>query len=68
MWVFQPLDEHGILHATSPKGEGVHHIAVTTPNFHDVVAEQINVASRCPSAARSAGSTSPISRPTVTSG
>jgi catechol 2,3-dioxygenase-like lactoylglutathione lyase family enzyme len=43
MWeVFQPLDEHGIFaRHLAEKGEGVHHIAVTTPNFHDVVAEQI---------------------------
>jgi methylmalonyl-CoA/ethylmalonyl-CoA epimerase len=42
MWeVFQPLDEHGIFaRHLAEKGEGVHHIAVTTPNFHDVVAEQ----------------------------
>ena len=39
--VFQPLDEHGIFaRFLAEKGEGVHHIAVTTPNFHDVVAEQ----------------------------
>ena len=43
MWeVSQPLDEHGIFaRFLAEKGEGVHHIAVATPNFHDVVAEQI---------------------------
>jgi hypothetical protein len=39
--VFQPLDEHGIFaRHLAEKGEGVHHIAVFTPNFDDVVAEQ----------------------------
>jgi methylmalonyl-CoA/ethylmalonyl-CoA epimerase len=43
MWeVFQPLDEHGIFaRFLAEKGEGVHHIAVTTPNFDEVVAEQL---------------------------
>jgi methylmalonyl-CoA/ethylmalonyl-CoA epimerase len=41
MWeVSQPLDEHGIFaRFLAEKGEGVHHIAVTTPDFHGTVAE-----------------------------
>ena len=43
MWeVFQPLDDQGIFaRYLAEKGEGVHHIAVATPNFDDAVAEQI---------------------------
>ena len=43
MWeVIQPLDELGICaRFLAEKGEGVHHIALATPNFDDVVAEQI---------------------------
>jgi methylmalonyl-CoA/ethylmalonyl-CoA epimerase len=43
MWeVFQPLDEHGIFaRHLAEKGEGVHHIAVFTPNFDGVIAEQL---------------------------
>jgi methylmalonyl-CoA/ethylmalonyl-CoA epimerase len=42
MWeVSQPLDEHGIFaRFLAEKGEGVHHIAVATPNFDEVLAEQ----------------------------
>jgi methylmalonyl-CoA/ethylmalonyl-CoA epimerase len=42
MWeLIQPLDEHGIFaRFLAEQGEGVHHIAVATPNFDDVVAEQ----------------------------
>jgi hypothetical protein len=42
MWeISQPLDEHGIFaRFLAEKGEGVHHIAVTTPHFEDAVAEQ----------------------------
>ena len=43
MWeVIQPLDEQGVVACfLAEKGEGVHHIAVATPNFDDEVAEQI---------------------------
>lgn len=43
MWeLIQPLDELGIFaRFLAEKGEGVHHIALATPNFDDVVAEQI---------------------------
>jgi methylmalonyl-CoA/ethylmalonyl-CoA epimerase len=43
MWeVSQPLDEHGIFaRFLAEKGEGVHHIAVATPNFTGLVEEQI---------------------------
>ncbi len=43
MWeLIQPLDEQsGFARFLAEKGEGVHHIAVATPNFDDVVAEQI---------------------------
>jgi methylmalonyl-CoA/ethylmalonyl-CoA epimerase len=43
MWeLIQPLDEHGLFaRFLAEKGEGVHHIALATPNFDDVVAEQI---------------------------
>lgn len=43
MWeVFQPLDEEGIFaRFLAEKGEGVHHIAVATPHFDDLVAEQM---------------------------
>src|SRR5918992_621902 len=36
MWeVSQPLDEHGIFaRFLAETGEGVHHIAVATPNYH----------------------------------
>ena len=42
MWeVSQPLDEHGIFaRFLAEKGEGVHHIAVATPDFAGTVAEQ----------------------------
>lgn len=39
--VIQPLDEHGIFaHFLAEKGEGVHHIAIATPNVDDLVTEQ----------------------------
>jgi methylmalonyl-CoA/ethylmalonyl-CoA epimerase len=43
MWeVIQPLDEHGIFaRFLAEKGEGVHHIALRTPDFESAVAEQI---------------------------
>ena len=43
MWeVTQPLDEHGpFAQFLREKGEGVHHIAVVTPDFKAVVAEQV---------------------------
>jgi methylmalonyl-CoA/ethylmalonyl-CoA epimerase len=43
MWeVTQPLDEHGpFARFLREKGEGVHHIAVVTPDFEAVVAEQV---------------------------
>jgi methylmalonyl-CoA/ethylmalonyl-CoA epimerase len=43
MWeVIQPLDEQTIFaRFLAEKGEGVHHIALATPNFDDVVTEQI---------------------------
>jgi methylmalonyl-CoA/ethylmalonyl-CoA epimerase len=43
MWeVIQPLDDEGIFaRFLAEKGEGVHHIAVATPNFDDVIAEQV---------------------------
>jgi methylmalonyl-CoA/ethylmalonyl-CoA epimerase len=42
MWeVSQPLDGHGIFaRFLAERGEGVHHIAVTTPDFRGTVAEQ----------------------------
>lgn len=42
MWeVTQPLDEHGIFaRFLAERGEGVHHIAVFTPSFSDVMAEE----------------------------
>jgi methylmalonyl-CoA/ethylmalonyl-CoA epimerase len=43
MWeLIQPLDDQGIFaRYLADKGEGVHHIAVTTPDFDAVVGEQI---------------------------
>ena len=43
MWeVSQPLDEHGIFaRFLAERGEGVHHIAVTTPDYHGTVAEHV---------------------------
>ena len=43
MWeVSQPLDGHGIVaRFLAERGEGVHHIAVTTPDFRGAVAEQL---------------------------
>jgi Glyoxalase/Bleomycin resistance protein/Dioxygenase superfamily len=43
MWeLTQPLDEQGIFaRFLAEKGEGVHHIALATSNFDEVVAEQI---------------------------
>lgn len=39
--VFQPLDEHGIFaRFLAEKGEGVHHIAMATPDFNGLVTEQ----------------------------
>ena len=42
MWeLIQPLDEQGVFaRFLAEKGEGVHHIAVATPNFDDAVAAQ----------------------------
>jgi hypothetical protein len=42
MWeLSQPLDEHGIFaRFLAEKGEGVHHIAVSAPDFDGLVAEQ----------------------------
>ncbi len=42
MWeIIQPLDEHGIFaRFLAEKGEGVHHIAVSTSDFTGAVAEQ----------------------------
>jgi methylmalonyl-CoA/ethylmalonyl-CoA epimerase len=42
MWErIQPLDDlSGFARFLAEKGEGVHHIAVTTPNYDDVIAEQ----------------------------
>jgi len=42
MWeLIQPLDEHGVFaRFLSEKGEGVHHIAVATPDFYGTIAEQ----------------------------
>ncbi len=40
--LIQPLDDEGIFaRFLAEKGEGVHHIALATPNFDDAVAEQI---------------------------
>lgn len=43
MWeLIQPLDERGpFARFLTEKGEGVHHIAVATPNYDAVVAKQI---------------------------
>jgi methylmalonyl-CoA/ethylmalonyl-CoA epimerase len=43
MWeLIQPLDEQGVFaRFLAEKGEGVHHIALATPNFDDVVAEHL---------------------------
>ena len=43
MWeLIQPLDEQsGFARFLAERGEGVHHIALATPNFDDVVAEQL---------------------------
>jgi methylmalonyl-CoA/ethylmalonyl-CoA epimerase len=42
MWeLIEPLDEESVwARFLAEKGEGVHHIAVATPNFADAVAEQ----------------------------
>lgn len=42
MWeVTEPLDEHGIFaRFLAEKGEGVHHIAVATPEFDGLIAEE----------------------------
>jgi methylmalonyl-CoA/ethylmalonyl-CoA epimerase len=42
MWeLIQPLDQAGIYaHFLAEKGEGVHHIALATPNFDELVARQ----------------------------
>lgn len=43
MWeITEPLDEHGpFARFLREKGEGVHHIAVVTPDFEAVVEEQV---------------------------
>ena len=39
--VIQPLDEHGVFaRFLAERGEGVHHVAVATPDFHGLTAEQ----------------------------
>src|SRR5215204_1738130 len=50
MWeVSQPLDGHGIFaRFLAEEGEGVHHIAVVTPDFRGTVAEQTRRRSRLP--------------------
>jgi methylmalonyl-CoA/ethylmalonyl-CoA epimerase len=54
--VFQPLDEEGIFaRFLAEKGEGVHHIAVATPHFDDVVAEQIQRGNTLPLSGTFAG-------------
>ena len=42
MWeLTEPLDDQTLFaRFLAEKGEGVHHIAVATPDFHDVIAEQ----------------------------
>jgi len=42
MWeLIEPLDDHSVYaRFLAEKGEGVHHIAVATPSFHDTVAAQ----------------------------
>ena len=69
MWeLIQPLDEQGIFaRFLAEKGEGVHHIAVATPNFDDAVAEQIQRGNTLPLSGTFGGSRSPTSRPTATS-
>jgi methylmalonyl-CoA/ethylmalonyl-CoA epimerase len=41
MWeLIEPLDEEGIYaRFLAEKGEGIHHVAVTTPNFDETVAQ-----------------------------
>lgn len=57
MWeVFQPLDEHGIFaRFLAEKGEGVHHIAVATPDYHGAVAEQTGAGRALPLSGSFAG-------------
>ena len=68
MWeLIEPLDEQGIFaRFLAEKGEGVHHIAVATPNFDDVVAEQAK-RETLPLSGTFSGVKSPTSPPTTTS-
>jgi catechol 2,3-dioxygenase-like lactoylglutathione lyase family enzyme len=57
MWeVFQPLDDHGIFaRHLAERGEGVHHIAVTTPDYHGVIAEHTGAGQTLPLSGSFAG-------------
>ena len=70
MWeLIEPLDEESVFaRFLAEKGEGVHHIALATPNFDDAVAEQIQRGNTLPLSGTFSGSKSPTSRPTATSG
>jgi methylmalonyl-CoA/ethylmalonyl-CoA epimerase len=70
MWeLIEPLDEESVwARILAEKGEGVHHIAVATPNFDDAVAAQAKRETTWCSAAPSAASSSLTSPPTTTSG
>ncbi len=69
MWeVIQPLDEQGIFaRFLAEKGEGVHHIALATPSFDQVIAEQAQRGNTLPLSGSFSGIKSPTSRPTATS-
>jgi methylmalonyl-CoA/ethylmalonyl-CoA epimerase len=57
MWeVIQPLDDQGIFaRYLAEKGEGVHHIAVATPDFDAVVAGQLQRGRTLPLSGRHSG-------------
>jgi methylmalonyl-CoA/ethylmalonyl-CoA epimerase len=57
MWeVSQPLDGHGIFaRFLAERGEGVHHIAVTSPDFRGAVAEQTRTGATLPLSGAFAG-------------
>ena len=69
MWeLIEALDEDGIYaRFLAEKGEGVHHVAVATPDFDEAVAAG-RARRRLDVNASTAGLTSPTSTPSATSG
>jgi methylmalonyl-CoA/ethylmalonyl-CoA epimerase len=67
--LIEPLDNESVYaRFLAEKDEGVHHVAVASPNFDDLVAEQAEKGTSSSSAARSVGTALRTSLQTATSG